>query len=260
MGYVHDPWKEESLVPLPEQQLLSDWSILVPELVKLSESGFRIPVGQADTVYCRYLTERGKPWRGWIELDAILTAIALARHPKALEEIEAVFAMGEFDFTGVASRALLAWHGMPDLKLIWVGEMDRRNFAELPLPVQDYIRAVDLNCTWEGAGISCWFQDTPPEEIRKMIAAFIRMDLPSPAAALTEALEWWGKVQMVHDLNLDWDAHYDAFHPVHAKWEAAACRMNDHKDSLLEGISRFAARNSSDLRHASGWFEDSPPL
>ena len=219
---------------------------------------FGIPVGQADTVYCRYMKERGKPWRHWLQLDPILTALALARHPKTLEEVEEVFAMGEFDFTGVASRALLAWHGMPELQLIWVGEMDRKNFDELPLAVQDYIRGVDLIYTWQGSGISCYFEDAPPEKIKQMVETFMRMDMPTPAAALTEAAEWWDKVRAVHDLNLDGDAHYAAFDPMHAKWEAAAWTMNDHKHSLREGISRYAAKHGPELRHASGWFEDSP--
>jgi hypothetical protein len=258
MGEVHDPWRKESLVTLPEQQLLSDWSILVSALIKLSDSGFRIPVGQADTIYCRFLEERGKPWPHWIELDPILTAIALARHPKALEEVEEVFAMGEFDFTSVASRALLAWHGMPELQLIWAGEMDRENFDELPVPVQDYIRGVDLMGIWHGSGISYYFEDASPEKIKHMVEAFMRMDMPTQAAGLTEASEWWAKVRAVHDLNLEGDAHYAAFDPLHTKWEAAAWKMNDRRNSLLEGISRYAAKHGPELRHASNWFEDSP--
>jgi hypothetical protein len=255
MGEVYDPWEKESLVMLPEQLLISDWPHLVPALRKLNDSGFRIPVGQADAIYCRYLKERGKPWSHWIELDAILTTIALARHPKALEEVEEVFALGEFDFTGVASRALLAWHGMPELFLIWVDSVDSTNFDELPLPVQDYIRGVDLINTWEGSGISCYFEDAPPEKIKHLIEAFRRMNMPTPAAALTEALEWWSKVQAVHDLKLKEETHYAAFEPVHAKWEGAAWKMNDHKNSLLEGISRHAVKHALELRRATGWFE-----
>ena len=258
MGEVHDPWKKENLVMLPVQLLLSDWPTLMPALVNLNQGGFRITAGQADSVYCRYVKERGKPYLHWIELDTILTTISLARHPKALEEIEEVFAMGEFDFTGVASRALLAWHGMPALYLVWVGELDGKNFDEQPPAVRDYIRGVDLSCTWEGAGISCYFENASHEKIKQMVEAFTRMNMPAAATALSASSEWWDKVQAVYELNLAWDAHDAAFDPVYAKWEAAAWKMNDQKNSLLQGISRYAAKHAPELRRASGWFEDSP--
>lgn len=258
MGEVHDPWKKESLITLPEPLLLADWTSLLPTLSKLNQSGFRLSTAQSDVIYCRYLQERGKPLNRWFETETLLSAMALARHPRALEEIEEVFAIGEFDLTGAACRALLAWHGMPEIFLIWVGEMDHKNFAEFPLSVQDYIRGVDISATWERSGISTYFHDTCSDKIERMAETFHRMDMPSAAAAILEAWTWWEKVKAVHELKLDSDAHWAAFDPLIAKWEEAAWKMSDQTNSLLAGISRYAAKNAHEIRRASGWFEDSP--
>ena len=74
--------------------------------------------------------------------------------------------MGDFDFTGVASRALLAWHGLPELFLIWVDGLESLGFEQMPLPAQDYIRGVDLSGTWQRVGIDSYFEDAPPEKLR----------------------------------------------------------------------------------------------
>lgn len=78
-----------------------------------------------------------------MELDVVLTALALARHPKVPDLVEHAFGIGDFDFTGVACRGLLAWHGLPHLHLIWVGALDERGFDEMPPAAQDYIRGLN---------------------------------------------------------------------------------------------------------------------
>ncbi len=259
MGEVHDPWKRESLVSLPEELLQSNWTGMVRALETLNWSGFRTPAGQADVIYGRYLKEGGDP-PNWIELDVILSALALARHPKIPDLIEQVFAMGDFDFTGVASRALLAWHGLPGLFLIWIDGLDSPGFGQMPLPAQDYIRGVDLSGTWQRVGIDCYFEDTPPEKLKQMSETFVRMEMQGTAEALNEAAKLWPMVQAVYALNLPGEAHYAAFDPLYAMWKTAAWRMNDEKNRLLGGISRFAARHGAELRSALGWVEAPPEI
>lgn len=252
MGVVHDPWKKESLVPLRPEILDGSWEAIVAALKELNWSGFRVPLEQAEVIIARYRTECGEPFN-WIELDVILSALALARHPEAPDLIERVIAMDDFDFTGVACRALLAWHGLPEVYLIWTGELDCRGFAKMPSPAQDYIRAVDLSGTWNRAGISCYFEDSAPEEIKAMSECFRRMQMADAADALDEAAKLWQVAEAVHELKLTGDAHYAVFDPVHAKWVAAAARMNDGRNSFLEGITRYAVEHANDLRKALGW-------
>ena len=129
------------------------------------------------------LEERSEPF-DWLELNVVLYSLALARHPKAPAFIEYVFGMEDSDFVEVASRALLAWHGLPDLFLIWVDELDSLRFDEMPTAAQDYIRGVDLSGTWQRSGISIYFEEATPEKLRLMSLAFVRMGMPWSARRL----------------------------------------------------------------------------
>jgi hypothetical protein len=258
MGEVFDPWKQESLVMLPEHLLDSGWEKIVPVLSNLSASGFRLPLDQAEVIYRRYVMERGKPYPYWLELQSIFSALALARHPKMLEEIEEVFSMGKFDFTGVASEALLAWHGLPELLLLWVDELDSLHFEMMPRCAQDFMRGVDLYGSWNRIGISCYFEGSSPDKLRQMSEAFVRMDMLWAADAMNDAAEWWNKVEAVQELRLCEDEHFALFTPVYSKWETAAWKINDDKNPLLEGLCRFAAKHSPEFRRVLGWLEDPP--
>lgn len=252
MGTVYDPWKAENIMSVSAALLEADWEVVLPTLSKLNESGFRLPAEQAGVFHKRYFQEHGDTIN-WRASEVILIASALARLPQVPDLVEQVFAMGDFELTGVASRALLAWHGLPELYLIFVGELDCAGFGQMPLAAQDYIRGVDLSGTWERCGISQYFEDADPEKLALMSGAFVRMDMPATAAALDEAAELWAKADAIHDLGLSEEAFSAAFYPARDLWEAAAWKMNDGKNRLLEGISRHAAKHASELREALDW-------
>ena len=64
----------------------------------------------------------------------------------------------------------------------------------------------------------------------------------------------------VYALKLPESPHFSELGPLQTKWEAAAWRINDSKNYLLEGITRFAAKHSTEFRHALGWTALSPVI
>ena len=256
MGEVSDPWKDESLVALPAELLQAGLPDIVSALKDLNDSGHRLSVEQADVIYRRFVAERSEPFNP-VELNKVLFALALARHPKAPAFVEYVFGIEDSDFIEVACRALLAWHGLPDLFLIWVDKLYAKDFEQLPVTAQDYIRGVNMTQTQQGCGTEYYFEAAAPERLRAMSEALVRMGMPESATALDEAGEWWKKMENLYDLDLPEAEFHTERERLHAKWEAAVGRMYSKVD-VLEGISRFAVKHSAEFRSLLDWMAPPP--
>lgn len=257
MPEIFDPWKEESQATLPAALLHGEMTDVLAALEEVNDHARRLSVEQADAIYRRYVAERSEPFRLG-ELDQVLYAMAMARHPKAPGFIEYVFGMDNSDFVALACRALLAWHGLPDLFLIWASECNSDEFEQMPVAAQDYIRGVDLWGTWSGCGTDFYLEDATPEKLQAMAEAFVRMDMPGAAAGLQKAGEWWEKMEELHSQGLS-DEEFEAQREVlHEKCEPAQAGMNGGR-SVLEGITRFAARHSEEFRRVLGWTAPVPP-